>query len=187
MNCDDTTKAVLAIKRIAEAHAGLISDGTASLELAMAALDEIGRRCLTITPSKWVIDFSKPDEQIEKLLEGVIGAVEASSEETHAIWREDVHHADKPMTWKQHGGIGVTIGYMDSRPVHVILSIITVNDHRVLFYEATSTVVDNDMVRAFIEAVMPESGRHDGRINHTNAANFHNIFRCVKKEGPNHE
>jgi hypothetical protein len=173
---EDIQTAVSEIKLLAETQAMLASQLGGS-EITVAVLKEIAERCKTITPAKRVNDVSRMDPEIIGFMEGAVGFCEATREEEHSIWSTLVNHRDPPVTWEQHGGVGMTVGYLDDRPVHVSLSHVDVAGHKVIFYHATSTVVDHDMIRTFIEAIAPQSAwEGPGRLNHTDATNFTNIL-----------
>lgn len=176
MNSEDTAAAIKAIRLIAKTQAKLVSRAGASAKHTELVLREIAERCATITPSKRFNGKAEIDEQLTRFLEGTIGFCAATREEEHGIWSSLVDHRDPPLTWRQHGGLGVTIGYLDNRPVHVSLSHVDVGGHKVIFYHATSTVVDHDMVRAFLDIIAPETAKEGARLNHSDATNFTNIL-----------
>lgn len=117
-----------------------------------------------------------PDPSLENYLQGVIGAVEATDCERHYLWREETQEYGHE--WKsQLFGYGRHIGNVGDMPVCVSLLCQTVRGHKLLFYHATSRVVDHQMIRDWLDRVMPATARRpDGSINKTDAMNFHNIF-----------
>jgi hypothetical protein len=121
----------------------------------------------------------RDDDEMTKLLAGCIGAVEANSFEAHALWQlNDAKVAGRKLTWQGGtSGLLVCVGEVGGNPIYISLLTPTIGGHKMLFYYATSTFVDHDMVRAWLDTNMPASARRsDGRINHTDATNFHNIF-----------
>lgn len=141
-------------------------------------LRKIVERCNAIK-SKTGAHFDKlsDDIGIASFVEGAIGFCEATKEEEYGLWDRLVRGHENKILWSEKVGIGVTIGYLNDRPVHVVLRPVEVSGHKVIFYEATSTVVDHDMVRAFIEFIAPVTAlNHAGALNHTDAANFTNIL-----------
>jgi hypothetical protein len=179
MNSDDTQAAIVAIGLIAATQANLVEKANASPKHTQLVLEEIAERCAAIGPSKRVYDFGEiaKEEQLQKFLSGVVGFVEATSEEQHGVWRTYVHDTTSPLSWQQEHGLGFTIGYLDDRPVHVSLFLVKVAGHPIIFYNTTSTVVDHDMVRAFIDAIAPDTAKKEGgRTNETNATNFCNVL-----------
>lgn len=163
-------KAVKAIRSIAHAQVILHDADALTPELSREMLSDIVKRCDLIKPGKWqrVIDAD-----VREFVKGVIGFCAATREEEHGIWERFVDRRNPPVTWTQCGGIGVTVGYLDDRPIAVSLAKVRVAGHPVIFYHATSTVVDYDMVRAFIDDLMEEALEVR---NHTDAANFANIL-----------
>jgi hypothetical protein len=176
MKDEDIQKAVEAISLIASAQATLVEFANASDKHTQLVLEEIVERCKAIKPSKRFNPDAQIDDELIRFVGGAIGFCAATNEEQHGVWLRLVDRRDPPVAWKQHGGIGVTIGYLDNRPVHVVLSHVDVAGFKVIFYEATSTVVDHEMVRQFIDRLAPESARRGDRINHTDATNMSNIL-----------
>lgn len=177
MTSEDIQKHVDAIRLIARSQAMLITDADATPQHTAMVLTEIAERCARISPCKVFNPDEEYTEEMKVLVEGAAGFCEATSEEQHSVWTRLVHNRAQPVSWEQKGGRGITIGYLDSRPVHVTLSHVDIAGHKVIFYEATSTVVDHDMVRDFIDMIAPDCARRaDGRVNHSDAANMTNIL-----------
>lgn len=115
--------------------------------------------------------------ELTEYLQGVIGLVEANSYERHALWKE----CKGERTWKETGwGLGETVGHLADTPVFVSLLVDTVDGHRILFWHATSQVVDHRMIEAWLTKTMPRSAFTDDggtvRLNKVDAMNFHNVF-----------
>lgn len=77
--------------------------------------------------------------------------VEADYYTLHSLWNA-YHNAPlygrRIDSWKEESaGHGITIGKMDRRPVCIVLWWAILNGHRVMFWEATSQVVDYKMVQ----------------------------------------
>jgi hypothetical protein len=120
-----------------------------------------------------------PKAEMDKFLHGVVGAVEANSYESLCLWHEQHERAGK--TWKQgSGGCMVQVGELADMPVCVSLFVNEVDGHRILFYDATSRVVDSRMVEKWLKENLPltafENGDARKRLNVTNAMNFHNVL-----------
>lgn len=148
-----------------------LTDTTVIIELMDKAIAE--RRTVAIS--------KETDDEMQKFLEGCIGAVEANSFEHHALWRFNDEKLDgKRMTWKENSsGLGTCCGIVGGNQVWLGLRTAVVGGHKILFYYAQSTFVYHDMARAWIDATMPLSARdgiEGGWVNHTDAMNFHNIF-----------
>lgn len=123
------------------------------------------------------------DDEIVSYLEGVIGCVEANSFEQHSLWKDNRDREKNGLLhreWNSTGhGLGETIGYVDERPVAISLKTVVIDGQKILLYYATSTVVDHDMIREWLKVNLPETAKGDypGGYNHTDATNFHNVFR----------
>lgn len=114
---------------------------------------------------------------LENPLEKVDFAVEANSYEKLTIWQ--TFH-EKAKSWESISrGSMRTIGEIDKRPVCVCLFWDVINGKKVLFYEATSQVVDHEMVAKWIceNALDYGNGR---RIIKTDAMNFHLIWHEIQ-------
>lgn len=107
---------------------------------------------------------------IAEFLKDVVGVVEANSCESMFLWER--HHVQLKKPWVSNlSGYGVTVGELDDHPVHISLLINTVDGKRILFWHATSMVVDYRMIEAWLEAALPEAYN-----NRTDAINFSNIL-----------
>lgn len=113
----------------------------------------------------------------EELFSRVTWLVEATHEETFQLW---CHWHEKLDLWRAGIGHTFVVDYVDIRahgerkfqkmPVAVRVLWHPVEGHLVGFYEATSLVVDHDMVQRWLEKVAPHAA-------HTNASNFAHVFR----------
>lgn len=135
---------------------------------------------------RWRPPAEIKDEHLIEFLDGVIGCVEANSFESHQLWSNFHYHAEKlgytKLSWVQGmQGTSRVVGTVqvagEDMPVNVSLNINTINGHKILFYDACSRCVDHDMVRKWLDTVLPDSAhRADGYINNTDANNFHNVL-----------
>ena len=176
MTGDEMLALVDQIGYLAQSQIDLIDDAAATNAHTKFVLNEIIERCKAVKPSKTFRGADEIDDQLKKLVEGAIGFCEATREEEHSVWVSLVDRRDPPVTWRQHSGLLATIGQIDGRPVAVSLSPVDVAGHRVIFYHATSAVVDHDMVRAFIDLLAPDTARQGDRVNHSDATNMTNIL-----------
>ncbi len=118
------------------------------------------------------------DKELSDFLYGATGFVEASSAEYHFLWKE-YHDETFGQSWSENlSGIALTIGRVNDLPVCVSLRKSVVNGHLLVFYYATSRMVDHTMVDEWIQKIAPPTARHsDGRANKTDAMNFTNVFQ----------
>jgi len=113
------------------------------------------------------------DDQMKNFMSGVVGIVEASSYESMMLWSEN----HKKYDWKEgRSGFLVTVGFIGTKPVCISVLTPVINGHKLLFWHATSTVVDYDMIRKWIELAAPETAYSHGHLNNTDAMNFHNVL-----------
>lgn len=166
--------AIAKISMIADTQAKLVEADNASPAHTALVLREIVERCGKLRAPTFDDFEEEIDDELRLLVDGAVGFCEATGDEQNAVWERLIQNTDLP--WKQNGGPLVTIGYLDGRPVAVHLSSVEINHFKVIFYEATSTVVDHDMVRRFIEKLAPDSAKRGGRLNHTDSTNFSNIL-----------
>jgi hypothetical protein len=116
------------------------------------------------------------DEEMTDYLSGVVGVVEANSYEMLCLFNEYTNELKKP--WKQNSfGLGENVGEFGGMPVFVSLLTAEVDGHKILFIDPTSQVVDHRMVEKWLAETLPASAKLDsGRVNKTDAMNFHNVF-----------
>jgi hypothetical protein len=118
-----------------------------------------------------------PSPEIAKELQATVFVVAATSFETLSLWREchDSH------SWQdvRHGWLA-QIGQVGDMPVCISLHWAVIDGRRVLFYEATSQVVDHRMVEAWLkEHCNPV---WDGsRRAHADAGNFHLCLQAIRE------
>lgn len=130
---------------------------------------------------------AETDSQMVEFLEGVTGAVDADDYAYHALWERFAEEATKffdsgkriRYSWVANTvGLRTCVGTYDGRECWVSLTTAVVNGQKLLFYYGTSTFVDHDLIRTWLDANIPATGRQsDGRIHHTDATNFVNILR----------
>ncbi len=151
--------------------------GEVASKAVIAALREAEKQELRVV--------AEPDEDVLEFLKDVEGAVEADSYASHQLWFECAADANKfggqgNKTWEQgRSGTGRVVGTFAGHPVFVSLFKNVVDGKQILFYDATSVIVDHDMVREYIETAIGEAQgfKPDGRDFFTDAQNFHNILR----------
>lgn len=122
------------------------------------------------------------DGTLAKFLEGVVGIIEDSSSIATSYIYEKVTENGGRDAYKQdrHGGYMHTVGEIGDMPVCVSLTCNHIRGHKILFVEATSRVVDHQMIRDWIEQVAPDSAFEDGdrskRLNISDANNWSNAI-----------
>lgn len=104
-------------------------------------------------------------EELDKFLEGVVGAIEDSSSIAISYIYKTVTENDGREAWGENRGGGFlhTVGEVGDMPVCVSILTYTIRGHKILFVEPTSQVVDHRMVREWIESVLPQSAWNEGR------------------------
>jgi hypothetical protein len=103
------------------------------------------------------------------MMERVQFAVEASDYESLRLWQE---FHPKAKSWEQEmRGTMITVGHINDRPICVQLSWNMINDKRVLFYSASSQLVDWVLIEKWLKANALTPGH-----TMTDASNFHLIF-----------
>jgi hypothetical protein len=113
-------------------------------------------------------------DEVKKFLDGAIGCVEANSFERMSLYGDHDKAGD---SWKDNtSGLGITLGMVAKMPVCISLNSAVVNDHKIIFYSATSIMVDWRMVTDWLKTYMPETAFKDERLNKVDAMNFHNVF-----------
>lgn len=132
--------------------------------------------------SQFVLNSPRADdEELHKFLEGCVGVIEdCSSYESMCLYKETVENHGKD-AWVQHGsGYLQTVGMVAKMPVAISINYNHVQGHKILFYEATSAVVDHRMIREWLDKVMPVTAFRDNDprkgLNISNAMNFSNVL-----------
>jgi hypothetical protein len=112
-----------------------------------------------------------------EFIQDVIAVVEATSFEQHQLWRDwhQYPRYDNTLSFKQ-GCVGRIreIGGIDDRPIVICMFVNEWGGRRVLFYEATSTLVDHKMIADWFNGVLPDVPRVD-------ADNFHRVVNRIKE------
>ncbi len=107
--------------------------------------------------------------------------------EYHSLWERFAtdasrHGRNGSRTFEWNGnssGYGCTVGHLDGRPVAISLLTSTVDGNKLLFWYATSVVVDYDMIDKWLNENLPESAFQVNMprlLNKTDATNFINII-----------
>lgn len=126
------------------------------------------------------VTITEHDAEMDAFLAGVEGAIEASGCERQDLW--ECWHQRKRMLWEQcMSGLMTQVGTFADMPVCVSLQKARIDGHLVLFYHATSLVVQHDIVRAWLDAHLPDTARRDGRIVHADAMNAINVMHTLRR------
>lgn len=127
-------------------------------------------------------------DNFEEFMKDIVGVVEATDFERHMLWlsyaKEAVEfghgfHENSKFPWVQNTvGRMVIVGWVgDHRPIWISLSTDVVNGQKLLFWHATSPIVDYDKCDQWLKENLPPSAfRDDGFINRSDPSNFTNIF-----------
>lgn len=105
--------------------------------------------------------------------------VECTDTEYHFLWRENESlrtlYPNLYLKWKQDDmGLSVYIGEVDYRSIMVSLRWAILDNKKVCFYYGCSDLVDNGMIRAYINKL-------SSTAKHTNSSNFHICRNDIKK------
>lgn len=122
---------------------------------------------------------SRPaDPAVAEALAGVMFVVEATDFEKQYLWTS--HH--KNVTWDSRaGGYLVTVGHLDDRPVCLSIWFAQIDGQRVMFFHATSQVVDYRMVDAWLNANCSPTWDAGTRKARTDAQNFHLCLEAIRQ------
>ena len=112
-------------------------------------------------------------EENEENFKDVVFAIEATHFEKLSLWQ--LNEKSKCIkSWEENfPGWIVVIGYVDKMPVAVHLSYAKLNGHKVVFYNASSLIVDHEMVRNWIDNYNPNNS------NHADAMNFGHCYSHI--------
>lgn len=111
----------------------------------------------------------------------VTAIVEVTSYETLCLWEK--WHQQRGYTWEEsRSGPLITVGYINNtdsppRPVCIAPLVHIVNGRSIMFLEATSAVVDWDMIETWLRENVPSACTRKGggnlHLNKETAQNFH--------------
>lgn len=110
----------------------------------------------------------RTDDQMVNLLKDVVGIIIATREEQHCIWARNRENNLFPWESKPNG-ILETVGYLNERPICISLRVHQVNYKKILFIDATSSLVDWQMIDEWIELNLPN-------VKKTDATNWTNVI-----------
>lgn len=124
------------------------------------------------------------DETAESRLAKTLFVVEATSFEQHCLWAETATESNcrrfEPRRWEQvHPGWLVRIGKLDSRPICVSMRWNRIDGQLVMFWEATSQVVDTVQIEKWLSQHFTGKWGNGTREATTNAANFHHCLNAI--------
>lgn len=113
-------------------------------------------------------------QNLEEVYQDVHGIVEANSYESLMLWKE--WHQEKGYTWIQNNsGWLVKVGeIIKGKEVWISPLAHIVNGRKILFVDATSSVVDWNMIEDYLKENVPSAvTRNKIYLNKENAMNFH--------------
>lgn len=92
----------------------------------------------------------------KELLKKTVFIVEANSFEEHCLWAqhatESPYYPEYPkVKWEQVYGYLITVGKLDNRPVCITGSWVKIDGFYVMFWDATSQVVDYVQITKWLE------------------------------------
>ena len=116
---------------------------------------------------------TEDENRLQILLRDTVYCVEATDFEALSLWVE--HH--EKIEWRQENpGYGITVGQCAKMPVTICLTWNWLNGHLIVFYEATSQVVDHRMVEKWLKENLPvfDQGKQ------CNAMNFGHCLQAIR-------
>lgn len=113
-------------------------------------------------------------DSLEDVYKDVYGIVEANSFETLTLWQ--YWNQDKGYSWIQNNsGWLVKVGKLADKEVWISPLAHVVKGKKILFVEATSSVVDWEMIEEYLKKNVPSAIKENGFLRKENAGNFHNL------------
>ena len=105
----------------------------------------------------------------QELINSCVYIVEATRCEELDAWER--FHED--FKWENVHGWLETVGHLDNRPICISVQIVKINDRNILFWHATSQLVDYIMIDKWFE-------EHAPNIRKTDAMNIHNALHTIR-------
>lgn len=100
--------------------------------------------------------------------------VEANSFEKLTLWNTWVKSAKEPIKWKDSNrGVIPVVGLVNKLPVCVSILINEIEGMPVVFWEATSRMVDHDLIKDWFKEKMPQLFPEQNAHLSCDAQNFH--------------
>lgn len=135
---------------------------------------------LRITQGLSILRDIHDDDSVHKYMENIKGIVEANSNEYLSLWKE--YHKERGHRWNDsNGGPLVYVGYVGGQPVCISLRTVIIDDIKVVTYEATSAIVDHDLIDEWFKKYAPKTAFTDsGYLNKRDSGNIHTVFHNIK-------
>lgn len=153
---------------------------------------------LSIAPKVIVVpvepELNPASQEVSDYLYGVVGVVEATSAEKQELW---MNYAEEvPSQWRRkeepcrfkwdsaRSGYLPCVGRIGDRPVCISIYVDVVAGHRLLFWHATSELVDYALIEEWLTTSLPRSAFQgdSAYLNRTDATNFTNVFNRLDRE-----
>jgi hypothetical protein len=129
---------------------------------------------------RWKVNYS---ESAESWLAKTFFVVKATSFEQQCLWEEHAEDSYRRFSyrkWEQVNSVGVfPVGELDSRTICVSMRWVQIDGHLVMFWEATSQVVDLVKIEKWLERHFTGTWCNGTRQATTNAANFHHCLNAI--------
>lgn len=129
------------------------------------------------------------DDTAENRLKETLFVVEATSFEEQALWctHAAINSSErkiygKAVSWKQMHGWLVTVGEFHKHPVCVSMHWNLIDGYPVMFYYATSRIVDHTMIDEWIDAHFSGTWDNGHRRAKTDAMNFHHCIHAIREK-----
>lgn len=148
-----------------EAVAQVLKDGLMPAGWTTAAVIALHEAAKVRAPKKMK---KAEDSEMLRFLEGVEGVVEATRNEEMHIYSRVVEMFGKDAWEGSNSGFNETVGYLDNRPICISLHTKKIKGTKILFWHATSQLVDHAMINEWLKLNTPD--------NRTDATNWHNVL-----------
>lgn len=164
----------------------VVTEDTASdaekLPIRLTDAEEGNGIWIRMKDAVFVVKKTKDDECCNKdtlsyHLAETVYVVEATNCEKLFLWKE----TKDTVKWESiNSGFGFTVGHIADMPVVVSFTFAIINNKKVMFYEATSQVVDYRMIEDWICKYVPVVVMNCKRDTCTDASNFHQCLHTIK-------
>ena len=124
----------------------------------------------------------------EELLKETKFVVEATGFEVLCLWTEFSEEAQfktdlNVYKWEQiNPGYIIEVGRIIDYPVNISCSWNRINDVLIMFWEASSRIVDLNMIDVWLRSNCAPKWDDGTRLAYTNAMNFHDVIGYIKDE-----
>jgi hypothetical protein len=94
-------------------------------------------------------------DNIKEFIQGVDNIMEVNNSEYQFLWEKYAYKGTVPWVVSREGGYGVHVGDFHDRPTWIAIRTAVVNGKKILFWHATSLLVDHRLIEKWFRTHLP--------------------------------